>query len=333
MLAPHLFAAGSSGIEAPLPLNYSIFYNGQSGGGNPVQIGLASTTDGGINWRRSGSNPIIPAGIAGTWNSTQTHAPCVLWDGTQWVLYADGYDGSNYRIGRWTSPDLVTWTPNAGNPIVGLGAGGAFDDVNAQSPQVTYDATLSPPWKMWYVGNDGAVITVGFADSADGITWTKRGKVIGVGTAGQFHDEGVGLGCAIRVGSTWYVFIAGQADSVNPVNYRSGYTTVAVGSEGTAAAYATPVVISALSGTLTLDDYPFAYRHNALIAVVRRGTSYVGYGTAFNPTNGVFREVTFRATSPDLITWTVSPHPVLPLSNGGAWETISAENPSVVANR
>lgn len=328
MLARRLLIAGGGGsFVIPLPTAYTMLFNGSAGSGI-YQIGRATTTDAGVTWTPYGSNPVITNGAGGTWNSQQSHAPCVVWDGSQWVLFADGYDGTHYRIGRWTSADLITWTPYGSNPIMTLGAGGSFDETGLVAPQVTYNTLLSPAWKMWYVGFDaGGVTTVGYADSADGITWTKQGKVIGLGTAGAFNDQGVGLGCAILLGSTWTVFVAGQADTGAHANYRAGSCTVTVGSEATSASYSTPAVLSAFSGMITLAGDGLTYHSNTLTSVYARGSSYVGYGTAFDPTTGPAREVTITSTSADLATWTTPTGPVLPLSG---WDAVSAENPSVV---
>ena len=268
-----LLAAGRGGsFDIPDPNNYSMLYNGTNGS-NGVRIGQASSTDAGVTWTPYASNPIIGLGSGGSWNDEQTHAPCVVWDGTQSVMFADGYDGTNYRIGRWTNPNRDwaanpgSWTAYGSNPIIGLGAGGTYNDAGVIAPQVTYDPTLTPPWKMWMVGYSGTVTTIGFYDSSDGMAWTDRGKVIDLGAGGTFNDEGVGLGCAIRNGPTWHVFVAGQSTTGASANYRAGYSTVAVGSEGTAAAYATPTVIAAMSGELTLD---VTYRSNTLTAVLLR---------------------------------------------------------------
>lgn len=327
-----LLSTGGGGANASptLPTNYTMLYNGQSGNA-VVKIGRATSADGGTTWTRYTSNPVMSPANPVSWYDHQIHAPCLLWDGSQWVAYFDGYDGTNYRIGRATSADSIAWTMEATNPILGLGTAGAFDDTGAQSPQVVYDATLTPHWKMWYVGNHSGTTTVGFADSTDGISWTKRGKIIDVATG--FTDSGVGLGCAIRASSTWYVYIAGFHGGF----YRAGYTTVAVGSEATSAAYAAAAQITAFSGTittLTSDSPGYTYQSNALTSVLARGSSYVGYGTAFAPTSlppGVAqREVSLRTTSTDLVTWTTPTGVLLPLSSG-TFDTVSAENPTVVA--
>lgn len=321
-----LMVAGGGGSFTALPTTYTMLYNGQTGDGL-VRIGRATSTDAGATWTRYPSNPVIGLGAGGTWNDEQVHAPSVVWDGSQWVLFASGYDGANYRIGRWTSADLITWTPYGSNPILGLGSAGAFDDAGVIAPQVVYSAALSPAWKMWYVGSkSGGKTTIGFADSTDGISWIKRGKMIDVGTAGAFDDEGVGLGTAILVGSTYYVFVAGQSSPSGL--YRAGYATCT--DPASAGTYTKHGVLATFSGNITSLDDGLTYESNTLTSVILRGVTYIGYGTTFDPLVPTTQhEVAFRSTSTDLVTWTTPTGEMLPLA-AGTFDTISAENPSVV---
>lgn len=311
--------------------NYGMLYNGQTGTGT-VKIGLAQSFDGGVTWSRYASNPVLTVGAGGTWDDVQVHAPSVVWDGTQWVMYAGGYDGANYRIGRWTSADLITWTPYGSNPVLDLGAGGDFDDAGLLAPKVYFDSTATPKWKMWYVAvKSGGKVTTGYAYSSNGTSWTKAGKVVDVGGSGTFYDEASAFNAPFVSGSTVYLFGAGQANPSAPFNNRAGYVTVALGSETSSAAYSTPTALATFSGNITGLDDGLTYTSNGITAVILRGTTYIAYGTAFGPvTPATQHEVAWRSTSIDLLDWTNPTGVLLPLSEG-TFDTISAENPSVVA--
>lgn len=322
MLARRLLIAHGGGSVVLPPTLYSMLFNGQSGGGNPVSLGLATSTDAGATWTVYGSNPVISPGAGGTWDDEQVHGACVIWDGSQWVLYADGYDGTHYRIGRWTSADLITWTAYGSNPIVGLGAGGAFDENGCVGPNVRYDVTASPSWQMWYVGFDaGNVTTLGYADSSDGLAWTKRGQVLGVGAGGAFDSGGVGGAPVIKVGATYYLFYAG----FDGTNYHGGYATCA-SPTGT---YTKHGVLSAFAGDVTSLSDGKTYKSNGMNTVIARGSGYIAYGTTFHPTVPATQyETSFRSESTDLVTWTAPTGPLVTVGSG--WDSISAENPSVV---
>lgn len=80
-------------------------------GGNwctrPQQIGLAVSDDG-LNWRRASREPILPAGLAGSWNADESGHPYVFVDddGTTHLMYQGTADkGRTY----WLSRKIVRW--------------------------------------------------------------------------------------------------------------------------------------------------------------------------------------------------------------------------------
>lgn len=310
------FFGGASG----LPAAYGMLYNGQTGDG-VVKIGKATSADAGVTWTRYASNPVMIPGAG--WYSGQVHAPSVVWDGSQWCMYYGGYDGTKYQLGRATSTDLVSWS-QAANPLVTPGSAGQFDDAGMNFPTIRYDVGATPRWQLWYTGwKSGGNTTIGYADSTDGLSWTKRGQVLAEGTAGAFDDTGLATGPAYLLAGTYYVFYAGFRSA----RYHTGYATC-TSPTGT---YTKQGVISQFSGNVTSLDDALTYQSNQLRSIVLRGSGFVGYGTAFHPVSPPTQhEVSFRTTSTNLVTWTTPTGVLLPLS-GGTFDTISAENPSVIA--
>lgn len=322
-------ARGGAGFSPP-PLAYTMLYNGQVGDGL-VKIGRATSVNSGVTWTRDAANPVIGLGAGGTWNDEQVHGPSVGWDGSQWVMYASGYDGTNYRIGRWTSPTGATWTAYGSNPVIGLGAAAAFDEAGVIGPSFLYVSGEARPFKVWYTGkSSGAVFTLGFADSADGLSFTKRGQMLGLGTAGAFDDVSVGGGAVLKEGSTYRVFYAGSRDTGGYPNTRPGYATCT--DPATAGTYTKQGQLIGLDGNITSLDDGLVYTANTLTSIVARGSGYYfGFGTALQPTPDIGQhEVAFRTTSTDLVNWTTPTGVLLPLSSG-TFDTVSAENPSVIA--
>lgn len=157
----------------PVPAWYAL-YNGSVAGENTYRIGFAYSKDQ-STWTTTGSPAITPSL---TWEQTNIAHPALVWDGSQYVCYYAG-GGSPWQIGRATAKSPSgTWTKYASNPVLTPGGVGTPDHTGMDGPVVYYDATLSPPWKMWYAGINGSVATTCFADSTDGLSWTKRGKVI-----------------------------------------------------------------------------------------------------------------------------------------------------------
>lgn len=194
-----------------------LLYNGQTGS-NSYQIGAATSTNGRV-WTKHPGNPVITPGTAGQWDDDHLKDVCLVWDGAQYVAFYAGHDGTNYRIGRATATSVVgTWTKYGSNPVITLGAGGSVDEGGAAFPSVLYEPDdVGREWKMWYRGQNGAgVQTVCYAYSSDGLTWTKYGRVIDVGTSGGWYDEGVLPGAIVKVGTQYNLFVGGRQGTTNP---------------------------------------------------------------------------------------------------------------------
>ncbi|MBK8051301.1 MAG: hypothetical protein IPK16_31885 [Anaerolineales bacterium] len=109
------------------------------------------------------------------WDSEGVGAPSVLYDANAklWKMWYAGLSlyGGGYQIGYATSPDGITWTKHANNPIFVASTSG-WDDLNVLSPNVIY---RNGQYHMWYAGR-GDRLQIGYATSPDGINWTKSAK-------------------------------------------------------------------------------------------------------------------------------------------------------------
>ncbi|MBT2503882.1 glycoside hydrolase [Curtobacterium sp. ISL-83] len=88
-------------IEAPAlrfdGTTFTMFYAGAYNN-RPQQIGWATSTDG-ATWTRGSSAPLIPAGAAGTWNSSESGHPGYMRDA----------DGAEYLFFQGNPDDGQTW--------------------------------------------------------------------------------------------------------------------------------------------------------------------------------------------------------------------------------
>lgn len=203
---------------------FHALFNGQNGDG-VYAIGAATRTAG--TWSEYGSNPVLQKGSAGAWDDGHVKDPCLIWDGSQYVMYYSGYDGASYQIGRATASSVNgPWTKDASNPVVALGSGGDFDDTGLAFPTVLYEPSdTGNEWKMWYRANDGSTETIGYAHSTDGISWTKVGKVLDVGSGGSWDDVGVLPGAVINVAGTYNLFYGGRQSSTPSYFWQGGLAT------------------------------------------------------------------------------------------------------------
>ncbi len=147
---------------------YHLWYGGHDG--TYVRIGYATSPDG-ITWTPYAGNPILDVGTAGSWEDEWVYKPYVLFDGSTYHMWYTGWDGTNTRIGYATSPDRITWTKYAGNPIMDKGSAGSWESLGVESPCILFDDTI---YRMWYNGWNGPnSFYIGYATSPDGINWTK----------------------------------------------------------------------------------------------------------------------------------------------------------------
>jgi hypothetical protein len=76
-------------------------------------------------------------------------------------MFYVGSDGATQRIGAALSNDGITWTKYGGNPILDVGAPGAWDSSSLSRVHVEFVAQQL--W-MWYSGNaSGADLQIGLA--------------------------------------------------------------------------------------------------------------------------------------------------------------------------
>jgi beta-1,4-mannooligosaccharide phosphorylase/Double zinc ribbon len=146
-------------------------------------VGFA-TSDDGLAWTKIG----VVLSPSAAWEGNEVSPNSILVeDGTYELWYhAGGSQLVNRRIGYATSPDGMSWTKLA-DPVLDLGAGGAFDDDQVAEPRVF---RLDDGYRMYYTGRNQATnqTSLGMATSDDGIVWTKYddSPVIDAGVWGNF---------------------------------------------------------------------------------------------------------------------------------------------------
>ncbi len=114
---------------------YFLFYNAKDSDNWlwHEQIG-AAVSDDLIHWERISDEPVIK-NTQGAWDSHFCADPCVVWDGSQWVMFYYGYDGMHAQEGIAFSTDLIHWS-KADRPILRHGAEGDVDEIHAHKPCV-----------------------------------------------------------------------------------------------------------------------------------------------------------------------------------------------------
>jgi hypothetical protein len=143
------------------------------GGGNdqPRLIRRATADSLTGTWTRESTNPVLDQGGVGAWDEEGVADAKVMKIANVYHMFYASDTGSGISIGHATSSDGIDWTKDPANPVF-EGSGSGWDSWDAQSPGVLRDGSL---FHMWYVGdpNDNANEALGYAYSADGVTWVR----------------------------------------------------------------------------------------------------------------------------------------------------------------
>ncbi len=174
--------------------------------------------------------------------------------GTTWLYYG-GIDGtgdpgcpgiadSHWRVGLARSTDGVSFErvqgTETGGAILDLGASGQFDSFMIYRPFVLKDGST---FRMWYNGSSepfncptGTLATtrrIGYAESADGVHWTKHydgpgpgGSVLPLGAPGEIDAQQVGYVWVLKDGDQLRMYYSAN-DATN-----SWRVALAVSSDG-----------------------------------------------------------------------------------------------------
>jgi predicted GH43/DUF377 family glycosyl hydrolase len=208
---------------------YRMWYSGGQATG-PTRIGYATSADG-VAWARQAGAPMLDVGAEGSWDANGVRSPAVIYDGGTYKMWYTGRDaaGKN-RIGYATSPDGITWSKHAGNPVLDLDGPGAWDALRVQEPTVVKDAG---GYRMWYTGVDGGWnYAIGYATSSDGVVWTKHaGNPVLPGAPAPAWDYSVYAPSVIADGAVFRMLYS--ACNLNGTACEIGHATATDGSAWT----------------------------------------------------------------------------------------------------
>ena len=149
-----------------------IFYYYQAG--QPPQIGLARSSNG-HQWEKRGA-PVLPVGPRGAWDERGVADPYVIRiNGGYYMFYLGQDRARRQRLGVARSNDGITWYKLRRNPILELGAYGAFDENGLGEPAVWISHGY---YWMLYTGRDRSEVRrLGLARSRNGVDWEKLPQV------------------------------------------------------------------------------------------------------------------------------------------------------------
>ncbi len=251
----------------------------------------------------------MDVGTPGSWDDAGASIFQVIFKNGQYRAWYTGSDGTHRRIGYATSHDGISWAKYP-RPVLDLGADGTWDYREVATGHVL---DTGSKYLMWYHGYDGTFLRIGFAESDDGIAWTKAQDVNPVLTVGPslWDARSVGFPCVLRnEGGGFRMWYTGYSDAADVIGYAVGNNAVSWTKRSE------PVLTTGSAGSW--DDHVLLFPK-----VLFNGKVYEMW---FAGSRGVFStSQTGYATSPDGIHWTkYALNPVLKPGAPGSWDASAA---------
>ncbi|UCH10820.1 MAG: T9SS type A sorting domain-containing protein [Fidelibacterota bacterium] len=183
----------------------------------PCCVGYASSNDG-INWTILDGPVLEPD--AGTWDNQTIEAPIVLRENGQYKMWYVGWGNDRIiKVGYATSPDGITWTKYAGNPVMTPGTALWEDAICGPGAVIPYEGG----YQMWYIGGPDPMFSVyetnvGYATSVDGIHWQRdesNNPVLSHGAPAEFDGAYINELTVNVIGTTYYMYYTGMTSLMN----------------------------------------------------------------------------------------------------------------------
>jgi hypothetical protein len=172
-------------------------------------IGLALSEDGGRTFHRVAEGPIIGRDAVDPYF---TASSCVLHEGAMWRMWylsctgweeIEGAPRHRYHIRHATSRDGVSWE-RTGRACIDFES---EDEYAISRPSVVRDADV---YRMWYA-HRGDRYRLGYAESVDGISWTRRDAEVGIDVSPAGWDsEMIEYACVFDHGGRRFMLYNGN---------------------------------------------------------------------------------------------------------------------------
>ena len=235
-----------SGVLQPIPLGYNISYSPAvsytDGQVINVSVSANDTHDHGFNYSWEFQVDAIPPepptnliieqtrvelekqgivlDLGGTYDSKHAQKPSVIFKDNEYKMWYGAADGVSYHMCYANSTDGLSWTKHG--IVIVKGSSGDHDSSMATYPSVVFDGE----YKMWYSGYDGASWRIMYANSSDGLSWTKHGTVIDNGPEDSLDDTYAFRSTVLKTDEyeMWYSGMNGLKYHVLYANSSDGLT-------------------------------------------------------------------------------------------------------------
>ena len=172
-------------------------------------------------WYKYPGNPVLN-GMSDEWDNT-IMPQAVIFENDQYCLWYKGWKSGIVGFGYATSRDGVHWKKYEGNPLEFKCEGVSWDTVIYSFDILKKDSL----YYMWYTGRSKKDNTgwIGFAWSADGLSWTKHQEpVLKPSKDDEWDAWGLDGAQVLFDGVRYHMWYNGNAAGI-PVIGRAGYAT------------------------------------------------------------------------------------------------------------
>jgi predicted GH43/DUF377 family glycosyl hydrolase len=159
-------------------------------------------------------NPVVPLGGRGAFDRGHAEYPSVVIAGDlMWMYYAAYGLRHRWEIAAAVSSDGIAWK-KLGVVLAPDSTEGAWDAGSLASPCVIHVPEARPDerFQMWYAGKSReAYDGIGFATSANGREWLRRGRVLGRGEPGSWDSSQIVDAAVVAVDGGYRMYYCGSA--------------------------------------------------------------------------------------------------------------------------
>jgi predicted GH43/DUF377 family glycosyl hydrolase len=208
------------------------------------------------------------------------------------------------------------WLKSLSNPVLGP-TPNSWDAYYTTTPRVIYEGAV---YRMWYSGGTTGSSGIGYANSTDGVSWSKHSEpVLVTGPPGAWDSASVTLGSVLWNKTLYMMWYTGNSATT----FANGAIGLATSKDG--------VTWTKYPRNPILTATPIDQAYMATPYVIRLGLTYnmwyTGRSTNTNQTSILY------ATSFDGVNWSKWPHAVFsPALDPNAWDSGGVYAPSVYFN-
>lgn len=257
------------------------------------------------SWFKVSNAPVVAVGPNNSWDQSRVGSASIIFDGSVFKMWYEGYSGSTWRIGYATSSNGISWSKYPSYLIDSLDGGINF---NIHDPKVMF---IDTEYKVWYAASDSSInnIHINYSESLDGINWNS--SLVNIMPLSLSWEHDISFPYTIFVNNQYKMWYAARGSYNGSISHwRIGYATSTDGINWTK--YPTPVMDITQSWEGIDIANPSVLFENGTYHMWYHGDGGIGH-----------------ATSPDGINWTKDPANPILVPTDGTFDSRRVFNPYV----